>query len=218
MIQQAKNENLTINVRHAKILLCGAAKAGKTSFSRLLRNQKHETDYISTLAGDAQQVLISDKVNVLDSNWISLDSKTETQEITKRLILKLQKKEDTTIKLPEPPKHVDNSSTISNPVRSQKQANPNPVVVPKAESKRSANESAAYFTGSLNKVDDKVQPNKKLFIEEEMVSYSDGINSPFLDNIPETWDLFTLLDTGGQPEFINICLLLIVLQLLPLLF
>ena len=205
MLRQAKNENLTINVRHAKILLCGAAKAGKTSFSRLLRNQKHETDYISTLAGDVQQVLISDKVNVLDSNWISLDSKTETREITKRLILKLQKKEDTKTELPElkPPKHVDNSNTISNPVQSHKQINPNPVVVPNSESKRSADVSASYFTGSLNEVDEKVQPNKKLVIEEEMVSYSDGINSPFLDNIPETWDLFTLLDTGGQPEFIN---------------
>ena len=37
MLQQAKNEGLTINVRHAKVIFCGASCAGKTSFSRLLK-------------------------------------------------------------------------------------------------------------------------------------------------------------------------------------
>ena len=91
MLQQAKDDGLTINVRHTKILFCGAARAGKTSFSRLLRNKEHDTDYKSTPAGNAQQVLItSDKVNVLGTNWINLDGKLETQQITNRLIVKLQ--------------------------------------------------------------------------------------------------------------------------------
>ena len=88
MLQQAKSEGLTINVRHAKIVFCGAAKAGKTSFSRLLRNEKHDTVYESTPAGDTKQVLISKKqnivgtkVNVVDTRWVSLDSKLEIQHI-----------------------------------------------------------------------------------------------------------------------------------------
>ena len=89
MLLQAKNEGLTIKVRHAKILFCGASHAGKTSFSRNLRNKEHEKVYKSTPVANAQQVLISDKVNVVDTNWISLDSKLETQQITQRLILKL---------------------------------------------------------------------------------------------------------------------------------
>ena len=82
MIQQAKYDGLTINVRHAKILFCGASCAGKTSFSRFLRNEEHVKAYRSTPAATSQQVLLSDKVNVIGTNWVSLDSKLESQQIT----------------------------------------------------------------------------------------------------------------------------------------
>ena len=95
MIQEAKNDSLTINVRHAKILFCGASCAGKTSFSRLLRNEEHIKTYKSTPAANSQQVLLSDKVNVVGTNWVSLDSKLETQQLTSRLILKLQSQKST---------------------------------------------------------------------------------------------------------------------------
>ena len=36
-----------------------------------------------------------------------------------------------------------------------------------------------------------------------MVTFSNDFNTIVSENIPKTWDLFTLLDTGGQPEFIN---------------
>ena len=94
MLQQAKNEGLTINVRHAKVLFCGAAAAGKTSFSRLLRYEEHDADYKSTPVGDSQQILLSNKVNVVGIAWISLDNKSETEQITNRLIAKLQNKKD----------------------------------------------------------------------------------------------------------------------------
>ena len=87
MFQQAKKEDLIISVRHAKILFCGASKAGKTSFCRLLRKKKHETAYNSTLAGNSQQILMSGKV---DANWVDLTNELEIQELTKRLVQKLQ--------------------------------------------------------------------------------------------------------------------------------
>ena len=114
MLQQAKNEGLTINVRHAKVLFCGASCAGKTSFSRLLKNQKHEAVYKSTPAGDAQQVLISGRVNVEGTDWINLDSKLETQELTKRLITKLQHQENIDINIPS--LHENSISTFPIPV------------------------------------------------------------------------------------------------------
>ena len=38
-------------------------------------------------------------------------------------------------------------------------------------------------------------------IEKQMVGFD--IDTSVSEDIPDTWDLFTLLDTGGQPEFIN---------------
>ena len=225
MLRQAKNEGLTINVRHAKVLFCGASCAGKTSFSRLLKNQKHEVVYKSTPAGDAQQVLISGRVNVEGTDWINLDSKLETQELTKRLIIKLQHQQNTDINIP--PLNENSSSTFPvpvvdyeahiNSVESNDQAvtaaAPHTDIVDttaKLDLKESTQESQSVVpaanelsTLSNNNTsilhNDNVQTNEPVGIEQQMVTYTDSVS----DNIPKTWDLFTLLDTGGQPRFIN---------------
>ena len=223
MLQQAKNEGLTINVRHAKVLFCGASCAGKTSFSRLLKNKKHEAVYKSTPAGDAQQVLISGRVNVEGTNWINLDSKLETQELTKRLILKLQNQENTDITIP--PLNRNSSSKFHVPVLDYKspidnvQSNDqtvtatthaNIVDTAQLDLNESIQESQS-FVPAANKLstlsndntsilhNENVQTNEPIGTEEQMVAYTDSIS----ESIPKTWDLFTLLDTGGQPEFIN---------------
>ena len=216
MLQQAKNEGLTVNVRHAKILFCGAAKAGKSSFSRLLRNEEHEKVYKSTPAGDSQQVLISEKVNevgtkvnVIDSNWISLDSKLETQQITNRLILKLQKQKDITNKDRLSSRNDDagtNSSIIASDSECLATNVPSnqPTVT---EDTDSSNHSPSNKELNESVPDDNIQANTQISIEEQMVTCTDNVNasvSELVEAIPETWDLFTLLDTGGQPEFINL--------------
>ena len=223
MLQQAKNEGLTINVRHAKVLFCGASCAGKTSFSCLLKNQKHEAVYKSTPAGDAQQVLISGRVNVEGTNWINLDSKLETQELTKRLILKLQIQENTDTNIP--PLNRNSSSKFHVPVLDYKSpidnvhsndqtvtatTHANIVDTVQLDLNESIQESQS-FVPAANKLstlsddntsilhNENVQTNEPIDTEEQMVTYTGSIS----ENIPKTWDLFTLLDTGGQPEFIN---------------
>ena len=227
MLLQAKIEGLTIKVRHAKILFCGASHAGKTSFSRHLRNEEHEKVYKSTPAANAQQVLISDKVNVLDTNWISLDNKLETQQITSRLILKLQSQtaayqakssiNDSTsaisgfftsnsessfdnIQLTEQAvskvTHTD-SSTVPN-LESQENMPENQSPVPTSE-----HHPSPFSVAKAEQVEYTISTNQQIGIEEEMATYTNAVNTPISGSIPETWDLFTLLDTGGQPEFIN---------------
>ena len=220
MLQQAKNEGLTINVRQAKILFCGPAKAGKTSFSRLLRNEKHEADYNSTVAGDTQQVLmlekvnaVSKKVNVVSTSWISLNHELETQQITDRLILKLHNQKDNK-------KDVNNNThTKSTCVQAAAEAtHTNSAIAPDLEPKESLPVSQSFSSASNNEMsmltnnevespDDNMQANKQIGIEKQMVTFTDNVNTPIselADTIPETWDLFTLVDTGGQPEFINL--------------
>ena len=224
MLQQAKNEGLTINVRHAKIIFCGAAKAGKSSFSRLLRNKEHEVIYKSTPAADSQQVLISDKVNVVGTDWINLDSKLEIQHITNRLILKLQDSNKNKLS-------INNSSKKSDIVASKDQYPVNDT----QENKQAVTDSEVTGTDIINAPDveleegipdnqflapesNRIPPtlsddaidsdysistNKPIGIEEQMVNYTDNVTAKLVETIPETWDIFTLLDTGGQPEFIN---------------
>ena len=227
MLLQAKNEGLTIKVRHAKILFCGPSHAGKTSFSRHLRNEEHEKVYKSTPAANAQQVLISDKVNVVDTNWISLDSKLETQQITSRLIRKLQSQ-----KAAYQAKSLINYSTSAmsgflpfNTKRSfdymlstsqtvSKFTHTDSVTVPNLELQESIPENQSPVSTSdfqpsplsvakAEPVEDTILANQQIGIEEQMATYTDSVNAPISESIPETWDLFTLLDTGGQPEFIN---------------
>ena len=227
MLQQAKNEGLTINVRHAKIIFCGAAKAGKSSFSRLLRNEEYEAIYTSTPAADSQQVLISDKVNVVGTDWINLDSKLETQQITNRLILKLQNKLDSN----KNKSSINNCSKKSNIVACKDQYPINDT----QENKQAVTDLEVTGTDIINAPDveleedipdnqflapesnhipstlpddtmdsdNSVSTNTPVSIEEQMVTYTDNVTAKLVETIPETWDIFTLLDTGGQPEFIN---------------
>ena len=217
MLQEAKNKDLTINVRHAKVLFCGAAKAGKTSFSRLLRNEEHVKNYKSTPAGNAQQILISsDKVNVVGTKWISLDSKSETQQITKRLVAKLETQEDdespTDYNVSAKVKHsTSDKEELLDDVQSQQQTVNVNTDAPNSKSKHSIPESTSVATTSHNQPtsydDQKELPdyseskNVPVTAQEQMVMSFEPVSE--LENIPKTWDLFTFLDTGGQPEFIN---------------
>ena len=222
MLQQAKNEGLTINVRHAKILFCGAAKAGKTSFSRLLRNEKHKLVYKSTPAANPQQVLISDKVNVVGTNWVSLDSKLEIKQVTERLILKLRDKiksksdgqnigpcddqypEDDTQKFEQ--NLTDSSSKESNSVA---KSNVEFIKENISEKQPLSSKPKSIPLMSWDSTLDSgytVPTSKPTDIEEQMATHTENVTSSILklvETIPETWDMFTLLDTGGQPEFIN---------------
>ena len=221
MILQAKNDGLTINVRHAKILFCGACCAGKTSFSRLLRNEEHEKAYKSTPAANSQQVLLSDKINVVDTNWVSLDSKSETQQVTSRLIRKLQYQKSTykaTSSINDTSSAVSNFSSyyVDSPLQNvpssqQTVSQVNDFSLPHnteseeitPESHYPKDEVSVLSKGKVEQTDDRTLTAQQTSIEKQMVTYIDDVDTSTSEDLPETWDLFTLLDTGGQPEFIN---------------
>ena len=217
MLKQAKDEGLTINVRHAKILFCGAAKAGKTSFARLLKSEEHQKVYKSTSTAETQQILISDKVNLVGTNWITLDSKLETQQVINRLILKFQNQKSNYNTTLETNINASINSSFPNQLSSKhivsEVAQTDSVKIPNSDLLENTPESLSSLPTSNNKVsDDKTlllrdststTHGQKITVEEQMLTYTDGIVAPVSESLPETWDLFTLLDTGGQPEFIN---------------
>ena len=258
MLQEAKRDGLTINVRHAKILFCGAAKAGKTSFCRLLRNEEYETCYKSSPLGNAHQVLVENvtdkkcsdedeesdegkesdegeesvigtKVHVAGEEWITINSKSETKLITQRLIGKLRRvksaSRDRILKNTNTNTRSDYSASHSSHHDNvQSNNNQNGTKSVYTNSNNAPNSSLdedvsgsqpVALTSSINvpttpdivveSPNENVQESKKIGAEEQIVAHTHYVNAPDLelDSIPETWDLLTLLDTGGQPEFIN---------------
>ena len=209
MLQQAKSDNLTIKVRYAKILFCGEALAGKPKFSHLLRNKKLD---------DAQQVLLAGKINLEGTNWINLDSKSEIQELTKRLIDKNTKKEKASINSTTTENgsicayndnysvndaQTDNQTEIK-AVNAEHISTSNLVIEEDMAGSQSFSPMSKYASKCGSKIDlldSNVQSNIRISIEDQMISCTNAFDE--LETISETWDIFTLLDTGGQPEFIN---------------
>ena len=204
MVQQAKDEDLTIKVRHAKIMFCGASHAGKSSFSRLLQNKPHKYEYESTAVGETTQVmsnsegsnclgpddkkyLISEKVS---SSWVALDSKKETERLTNIMWLLLEKQKKT-----EDGNHSSIDSSVSTASNEGVSKNQTPLPVTNNQDSKSSNPNPEEDLPN-----ESVELHKEVLVEEEMANIP---ISELKKNIPDSWDLFTLLDTGGQPEFIK---------------
>ena len=85
LIQEAKGRGLTIKVRYAKILFCGASGAGKTSFTHLLKNKKLETKQHSTGLTDLQHIMISEKASFEGTEWIDLNPYEEFLQLKLRM-------------------------------------------------------------------------------------------------------------------------------------
>ena len=223
MVQQAKDLNLTINVRHAKMLFCGASRSGKSSFTRLLRNKSHE-ELESTDAGHVEQVLVTGKVNVVENDWIDLDSKSETQALTERIIVKLRTVTELRNSEPEDQlkESMVNSSDTLLPV-STHEIESNDTNKSSTETKRvdsTDDDNSQLKSKQPVKTDEHIKKtyveksnpevqspvsiieNFRLDIENIMAAFNQRPISELENSIPD-WDLFTLLDTGGQPEFIN---------------
>lgn len=89
-LHKGKIEGVTLSLRHAKVLFCGPSKA---SFSHLLRNIPHEKTYNSTNVGEALQILVSGKVDIVGTEWTrkSLDFKSEMEKLLQYFVSKLGK-------------------------------------------------------------------------------------------------------------------------------
>ena len=170
MLHEAKKQGLTIKLRHAKLLFCGPSKAGKSSFSRLLRNKAHENTYISTLVGETKQLLVSGMVDVTGTGWKDLDSNLEIQELRRRFIDKLIKEQNASDTLDNSPSTVDTAVSFDS-------------------------HSDPILGDTLD---------KSILVEMKIISNNDEAVPEHFPSDSEIWDVLTLLDTGGQPEYINL--------------
>ena len=177
-----------IKVRHAKILFCGASGAGKTSFCHLLKHKPFNEKHISTGLGDTQQVMVSVKATMKDNVLIELDPAEEIHQLKLRLKYKKLSDNDETILIAEEP--TGNSLNIERTTYT--------CLKDKIPSKADLLFNSFAATNKL------VQPTLKLQCNVDKQLASTVYNrEKELKEPPPIWDVLTLLDTGGQPQFIN---------------
>jgi len=183
LIQEAKEMGRTMKIRHAKILFCGASGVGKTSFVRLLKNERFISEPDSTGVGHIQQIMVFKKASFQGTKWVDLDL---TQEI-KQLKLRLHHKIMSDFK-----EHGQSTEQIDFTVKSDV-----------ADHNASDHEAAKV----------ECSPSRSLTMNTKRhVDWSNDVEkhlhalSPTFEDFekpPPIWDILTLLDTGGQPQFIN---------------
>ena len=179
MIEARKN-NKTIKVRFGRVLFSGSSGAGKTSFYKLLMKRERSKKHISSRLAEPEQVIAAVKVDVH-----SKDDYVELYELDiKKEILKLQSLLNTMANY--------GPNKVSDDTIPDKQFEKDIKVPDIEESKlctvevQMAKESASHDTQGSASYDTQ---------STEMIS--------IIDASDEIMNVFTFMDTGGQPQFIS---------------
>ena len=208
ILNQAKQEKITVYVRHTKVMICGASGAGKTCLTCLLKHTTIPEEYKSTDVGESMQIfVVNKKEKQKDENitWTELDESKEIDKITNRLLTYIMKKKmDEEDKLDDSENESDDlmnesSSSFDNNMKSnQNDDKGNKIGQPIQTDSDTFNSTNSTFedTRHVDSVDKDIAASAAVKSNKSI----DSVNS----EVEETWDVLTLLDTGGQPEFINL--------------
>ena len=188
LLLEAKEQGATMKVRHAKVLFCGASGTGKTSFCRLLKNVPLDGKRNSTGLGESQQIMISEKATMINNEWSELSPAEEIAQ------LKLRLKHDK-LKIPQAQGVTDKLT-----VNDKNQPDDNLT----GGTQMPSTSQLQHKVGRLA-VKSSVVPKRVPEVEKCLTSnfYSAEKQDSDCTELHEIWDILTLLDTGGQPEFIN---------------
>ena len=198
LIQHAKERKLTIELCHAKIMFCGSSKAGKTSFTKLLQNIEFDvTNYTSTDVGETTQVLVSDMVNVRGTEWFHLNAELEIKQLTQKLLTKVKDENfevdlELTLSTSSYTNLLDMVSMVTNDTSKL-----NDIVVDNSSEQLTVKDQQSELFD-----DHTVLQSKVVSVEKMMASSSCA--SELAEDTSEVWNILTLFDTGGQPEFLNL--------------
>ena len=187
-LQQAKANGSTLKLSYTIIAFIGSAGAGKTSFLNLLNKRKFISHHHSTGVVESEHVLTVKQAGVVESGskskWVELDHNNMLAQLNKLLSnvrLVENTKESTTIR-----------QTVSLPNLQDPSVNPD-ATTSKVSSK----------TMSLINLQ---SPPSSLNIKKQKCAVEDNIASAdyWVPSLGEVWNMINLLDTGGQPEFVNL--------------
>ena len=199
-LKLAKENSVTIKIRHAKVMVCGASKTGKTSFTNLLRNKHFEKVYRSTSLANSRKVLIKQKISVCETDWTDLNEQQEYQEIIQRLLSKLNKQDVKPVAESGTEFSEANANQKSNETPNNQNLSNKPILT-KLKKQHHIQDDYSSTTDEIE--DDELVDIERYMISTDHITIPKELLEGHYEKALETWDMLTLIDTGGQPELIN---------------
>ena len=194
-LEQAKTNNETLKVSYTTVLFTGSSGVGKTTLLNKLNKQQLNRPHHSTGVVESKHAVCVKTTAVIKSTeglqWIDLDYDSMISHLNKHLHSLKFPSSSLATSAPEESvpndmdKKIDNSQIPSLHVSSISSLTDN---IP--------NTTRNEYTIETNKVD--IAKANEVAID---IAKADSSNAPSLGDV---WDIINFLDTGGQPEFVNI--------------
>ena len=208
LLSQAKQDKVTVKVRHTKVMICGSARVGKTCLTCLLKGDCIPENYKSTNFGDSIQIVVvkrerkEGEKTEENITWEKLGEKQEKEEVSRRLLNYIRNKNED-----EEHDELGNESINSTEIM---QVNSHSVVR-RNKTSTTLPSTDNEIKDEISKIDSENEDSKlkntgeaEITVENEIASISANKSSQTSEITEEIWDIITLLDTGGQPQFINL--------------
>ena len=193
-LNQAKRDGLIVQLKHLTVLLVGTSGVGKTSFLKVLQGEDPPEGHKPTNAQESKKVMMPSKIGVQsDDTWILLNKNEKIAEIKKRLVSRSLK----------PKSNTDNNEDTTTANETDTTGSNNGDI----ESDKDVKTNGDHHhedNGSIHQ--DKYPPKPfSLEVKEDNSTLDNEVlNCSVSDNPSETWNILTIIDTAGQPEFINL--------------
>ena len=168
---------------------------GKTSFLKVLQGEDPPEGHKPTNVQESKKVMMPSKIGVQsDDTWILLNKNEKIAEIKKRLVSRSLKPKSNTD---------DNEDTTTAKETDTTNSNNDDIASNNGISDH-RNEDNRKMTDSIHQGEYPAKPVSLEVKEDNSTLDNEVLNCSISDNPSETWNILTIIDTAGQPEFINL--------------
>ena len=198
-LEQAKANNETLKVSYTTVLFTGSSGVGKTTLLNKLNKQQLRRHHHSTGIVESKHTICVKTTAVIKSTeglqWIDLDYDSMISHLNKHL---------GNLKFPS----LSSSAATSPPEESVSDDLDEKIDNAQSETPSLHLSPTSSLTDNIPRNESAVETNEVVDVDitkaDEVtvdIAKADSSNAPSLG---EVWDIINFLDTGGQPEFVNI--------------
>ena len=197
-LEQAKANNETLKVSYTTILFSGSSGVGKTSLLKKLSKENVNRYHHSTGVAKSKHTVCIKSTAVIKStkglHWVDLDYDFLIKHLNKHLH---------NLRLPSLTSMSAASLSLEKDAYTDLDKNlPNPKIYPFSSTAASSSmDNTLNATTSKNVIIPSRKTVDKVQLAATDIAKADSSDTPELGDV---WDIINFLDTGGQPEFVNI--------------